>query len=102
MPPAARVVRVAEQAVLASAAGGAAAAVAEVTRRAGGHLGPDVAAAFTDAGAMVPVGTVPELCALPARFVDLESRWLIGHSEHLARLAEGAGRLAGLAGLAED
>jgi hypothetical protein len=45
LPLAARVVHVAEQAVLAHARGGLAGAVAETGRRAGGHLDPDLAAA---------------------------------------------------------
>ncbi|MEU7469194.1 HD domain-containing phosphohydrolase [Streptomyces sp. NPDC044984] len=118
---AARVVHVAEQAVLAHARGGEPAAVSEVAGRAGGHLDPDLAHAFAadavrvfaplrepDALASVvaceppPYITVsaekvPDLCAVLGRFVDLKSKWLIGHSEHVARLAVSAGRLAGLA-----
>jgi len=48
--PHARVVHVAEQAVLAYARGGPAAAVAEVRRRAGGHLDPKLAAQFATVG----------------------------------------------------
>jgi HD-GYP domain-containing protein (c-di-GMP phosphodiesterase class II) len=118
---AARVVHVAEQAVLAHAAGGEAAAVSEVAGRAGGHLDPELARAFAADAARVlaPLGEpdavmsvvasepppyitvsperIPELCAVLGRFVDLKGKWLIGHSEHVARLAERAGRLAGLA-----
>ncbi|QNE74174.1 HD domain-containing protein [Streptomyces finlayi] len=118
---AARVVHVAEQAVLAHAKGGEPAAVSAVVRRAGGHLDPDLARAFAadaakllaplrepDAVAsavavepppyvMVSAGEITGLCAVLGRFVDLKGTWLVGHSEHVARLAEGAGRLGGLA-----
>ncbi|MBL7522519.1 metal-dependent phosphohydrolase, partial [Frankia sp. CNm7] len=116
-----RIVHVAEQAVLAHARGGSTAAVAEIRRRAGGHLDPRLAAAFVAGAdvalaaltepdaiatvlalepaphATVPFGSVPRLCAVLARVVDLKSRWLLGHSEHVAALAEAAGRVAGLA-----
>ncbi|WP_302185121.1 HD domain-containing phosphohydrolase [Streptomyces sp. AC627_RSS907] len=116
----ARVVHVAEQAVLAHATGGALAATLAVERRAGGHLDPALATAFTESATtvlaplrvpdalagvlaleprpvvMAPVADVTELCALLGRFVDLKSRWLIGHSEHVARLATEAARLAGM------
>ncbi|MFD5258704.1 HD domain-containing phosphohydrolase [Streptomyces bobili] len=118
---AARVVHVAEQAVLAHAKGGEPAAVSAVVRRAGGHLDPDLARAFAadaakllaplrepDAVAsavavepppyvMVSAGEITGLCAVLGRFVDLKGTWLVGHSEHVARLAESAGRLGGLA-----
>ncbi|MGC9496261.1 HD domain-containing phosphohydrolase [Streptomyces sp. WG7] len=118
---AARVVHVAEQAVLAHARGGEPAAVAQVVRRAGGHLDPELARAFAADAAKVlaplrepdavastvaaeppPYVTVSaeevsDLCAVLGRFVDLKGKWLVGHSEHVARLAESAGRLGGLA-----
>ncbi|GAB3972717.1 HD domain-containing protein [Streptomyces sparsus] len=117
---AARVVHVAEQAVLAHAGGGEPAAVAAVVGRAGGHLDPKLAHAFAADAAKalaplrepdalasvvaaepppyvtVPAAEVPDLCAVLGRFVDLKGKWLIGHSEHVARLAESAGLLAGL------
>lgn len=117
---AARIVHVAEQAVLAHDLGGAPAAVAEVRRRSGGHLDPDLARAFVaDASVAlapleqpnalaavldlepvphvtVPFASLPQLCAVLARVVDLKSRWLLGHSEHVATLAADAGALAGL------
>ncbi|PDP84396.1 hypothetical protein CQJ94_27355 [Glycomyces fuscus] len=117
---AARVVHVAEQAVLAHARGGEPAAVSQVVGRAGGHLDPELARAFAadaekvlaplrepDAVASavaaepppyvtVSAEEVADLCAVLGRFVDLKGRWLVGHSEHVARLAEGAGRLGGL------
>ncbi|CAL9591938.1 3'3'-cGAMP-specific phosphodiesterase 3 [Nocardiopsis dassonvillei] len=116
-----RIVHVAEQAVLAHERGGEPAAVSEVVRRAGGQLDPALARAFaTDAAkvlaplcepdavvsvvaaepppyATVSAGEVSGLCAVLARFVDLKGKWLVGHSERVARLAEGAGRLGGLA-----
>lgn len=45
----------------------------------------------------VPAEDISGLCAVLGRFVDLKSKWLVGHSEHVARLAESAGRLGGLA-----
>ncbi|MET8117784.1 HD domain-containing phosphohydrolase [Micromonospora sp. NPDC005291] len=120
LSPAARTVHVAEQAVLAYAVGGVGGAVAEVRRRSGGHLDPALADVFlatpeaalapsdtTDAvvpvleaeplpHATVPFGSVPQLSAVLARIVDMKSPWLLGHSEHVADLAEGAGRVAGL------
>lgn len=116
----ARVVHVAEQAVLAHAAGGTTAAVTEVRRRAGGHLDPDLAAAFlreadvalaplaaTDMLAVVlaaepaPAASVPwadleRLCGALAVVADLKGRFLLGHSAHVADLATTAGRAAGL------
>ncbi|WP_229076596.1 HD domain-containing phosphohydrolase [Actinoplanes sp. DH11] len=120
LSPAARTVHVAEQAVLAGAVGGLAGAVAEVRRRSGGHLDPALAEVFLAAPeavlaapdsadavaavleaeplphATVPVESVPQLSAVLARIVDMKSPWLLGHSEHVADLAEGAGRAAGL------
>ena len=120
LSPVARTVHVAEQAVLACAVGGVSGAVAEVRRRSGGHLDPAIAGVFladpeaalapgdaTDAvvavleaeplpHATVPFASVPRLSAVLARIVDLKSPWLLGHSEHVADLAEGAGRAAGL------
>ena len=114
-----RVVHLAEQAVLAHAVGGLPAAVSEVRRRSGGHLDPQLAEAFVadpvasmapldqpDAIRAVldveprphvtfPFGSLPQLCAVLARLVDLKSTWFLGHSERVATLAEAAGRLAG-------
>ena len=59
-----RVVHVAEQAVFAHADGGIAGAVAEVRRRAGGHLDPDLAAVFVrDADALLAPLDAPDLLA---------------------------------------
>ncbi|HZX37356.1 MAG TPA: HD domain-containing phosphohydrolase [Streptomyces sp.] len=117
---AARIVHVAEQAVLAHDLGGEQAAVSEVRRRGGGHLDPDLARAFCSGPSValaplrrsnaiaavldlepvphvtVPFGSLPRLCAVLARVVDLKSRWLLGHSEHVATLAADAGELAGM------
>ena len=60
-----RIVHIAEQAVIAHASGGAAAAVAEVLRRAGGHLDPDLAARFVAAAdGVLAVLDVPDLLAV--------------------------------------
>ncbi|MGW4714163.1 HD domain-containing phosphohydrolase [Nocardia sp. NPDC004260] len=117
---AARIVHLAEQAVLAHAVDGISAATTEVRRRSGGQLDPELAAEFLrdptgalaplddrDAFATVldteptphhtlPYGWLPQLCAVLARVVDLKSPWLLGHSEHVAALAEQAARLSGL------
>jgi hypothetical protein len=116
----ARVVHVAEQAVLAAAEGGRAAAVSEVARRAGGHLDPGLAAAFlrsADAllssievpdlltavlaaeparAAAVGAARLDDLCAALAAVVDLKGRYLLGHSTHVAAVADAAARAAGL------
>lgn len=120
LSPAGRIVQVAEQAVLAHAVGGVPAAVAEVRRRSGGHLDPAVAGLFltdphaamasltlpdavaavldAEPGPHVTVAheSVPRLATALARIVDLKSPWLLGHSEHVAALAEAAGRVAGM------
>jgi HD-GYP domain-containing protein (c-di-GMP phosphodiesterase class II) len=115
-----RLVHLAEQAVLAHSGGGVRVAVLEVRRRSGGQLDPaladvfltdpaaalapldqpDAIAAVLDAEPLphvtVPFGSVPRLSAALARVVDLKSRWLLGHSEHVAALAAEAGRTAGM------
>ena len=120
--PVARVVHVAEQAVLAHFSGGLPAARNEVARRAGGHLDPDLCAEFSrhcdevigalDAPDMVaavvaaeptPVAVVDasaldRLCLALAIFTDLKGVHLIGHSPHVADLAAGAARLMGMDG----
>jgi hypothetical protein len=96
-----RVVHVAEQAVLAHAAGGTPSALAEVARRAGGHLDPDLSARFVALAGQalaplshhdaisavldaepappvtVPFGSAERLAVVLARVVDLKSRWLL-------------------------
>ncbi|WP_432505052.1 HD domain-containing phosphohydrolase [Kineococcus arenarius] len=115
----ARIVHTAEQAVLAHAAGGAPAAVAELRRRAGEHLDPALAQSFAAAAptvlaplrevdaftavlaaephphTTVPFASVERLCAVLARVVDLKSRWLLGHSEDVAAVAGAAGEALG-------
>lgn len=116
----ARVVHVAEQAVLAHGRGGAAAAVQDVRRRAGGHLDPDLAAVFVSSAeaalarldvpdvvaavvaaepqprAVLPVGHLHRLCLALAIVVDLKSTHLVGHSTHVADLAAASAGLLGL------
>ncbi|MCV2491071.1 LuxR C-terminal-related transcriptional regulator [Geodermatophilus sp. YIM 151500] len=113
----ARVVHVAEQAVFAHADGGVPAARAEVVRRAGGHLDPGLAAAFvSDAGDLLAALAAPDLlvavvaaepgpapvvgpadrtalCRALAAVADLKGRWLLGHSGHVAAVAD-AGAVA--------
>ncbi|MHC1560827.1 HD domain-containing phosphohydrolase [Actinomycetospora sp. C-140] len=117
----ARVVHVAEQAVFVHAETGDAAAVAaEVTRRAGGHLDPALAAAFArDAEALLAALDVPDLlaavlaaepgpgarvgaegleslCRALAVVADLKGTHLVGHSPHVAAVADRAAAAAGL------
>jgi HD-GYP domain-containing protein (c-di-GMP phosphodiesterase class II)/DNA-binding CsgD family transcriptional regulator len=116
----ARIVHVAEQAVLAAAEGGPAAAAAEVARRAGGHLDPDLATAFLRDGddllsvleepdlLAAVLGAEPataaaagparqgDLCSALAVVVDLKGRHLLGHSAHVAAVADAAAGVAGL------
>lgn len=115
-----RMVHVAEQAVLAHAAGGRSAAVREVGRRAGGHLDPDLAARFVDdadgllavldapdllaavmaaepgPGTVVFPGELGRLCRTLSVVVDLKGRYLLGHSAHVADVADAAAALAGM------
>ena len=116
----ARVVHVAEQAVMAHAARGVAGALAEIRRRAGGHLDPAVCEAFcadpepllapleADDVLVVAAALEPpprmmvgqsgllEISRAFATFADLKGTHLAGHSAHVAELALSAGRLAGL------
>ena len=111
LAPETRVLHVAEQAVLAEAAGGVAGAAAEVSRRSGGHLDPDLAAAFVaDAATIlaaadvpdpldavlerepvpwtaVPAAALTELLAVLGVVADLKSTYLVGHSARLASVA---------------
>jgi hypothetical protein len=115
---AARVVHVAERAVMAHD-GGVAAAVREVQRHAGGQLDPDVCLGFvahseaifsalgTDdvlAAALarepaphrkVSAAEIDRVCGAFATFADLKGRFLLGHSTHVAALSERAAELAG-------
>jgi HD-GYP domain-containing protein (c-di-GMP phosphodiesterase class II) len=116
---AARIVHVAEQAVMAHYEGGGQAALRHVTRRAGGHLDPDICAVFAVnieailsaldapdmlAGALaaeppppitVPAGDLDRVCSAFASFADLKGRFLLGHSAHVAELADRAADLLG-------
>jgi HD-GYP domain-containing protein (c-di-GMP phosphodiesterase class II) len=116
---AARVVHVAEQAVLAHYAGGAPAVADGVARLAGGHLDPDVCACLRDnvevvvtaldapdmlaeavrlePRAVITVSPVAMdgVCSAFASFADLKGRFLLGHSRHVADLVEKAARISG-------
>lgn len=116
----ARVIHVAEQAVLAHFAGGELAARREVARRAGGQLDPELCAAFSVHGEQVmgvlaapdmlaavlaaeplPValtgpGELDRLCMALAIFTDLKGVHLVGHSPRVADLAAVAAHLMGL------
>jgi len=116
---AARVVHVAERAVMGHYEGGSGAAAADVARRAGGHLdpeicaqlaanieeiaealdGPDMLAAALAAEppptSAVPAGGVERTCDAFATFADLKGRFLLGHSARVAKLAARAGELSG-------
>lgn len=115
-----RYLHVAEQAVLAQVVGGDGAAVAEVRRRAGGHLDPELVGVFVAhaAAVLAPTGAddllasvldrepaphravppsgLPALCAVLGEVADLKSVHLVGHSARLARLAGAAALRAGL------
>lgn len=116
----ARVVHIAEQAVLAHFRGGEAATRGEVARRAGGQLDPDLCTAFSahfeqvigalaapdilaavlaaepPPAAFVNPGDLDRLCMALAIFTDLKGLHLVGHSPHVAGLAAGAARLMGM------
>jgi HD-GYP domain-containing protein (c-di-GMP phosphodiesterase class II) len=119
---AARIVHVAEQAVMAHYDGGARAAELSVARRAGGQLDPGLCASFrADAEAMLAPLEAPDLLAEAlaaepppvakmaagdqervsvafATFADLKGRFLLGHSSRVATLA---GRAAAMMGYNE-
>jgi len=116
-----RILHVAEQAVFAHAESGVPGAVAEVGRRAGGHLDPELAAAFLAAadevlaavdasdllaaviaaepvpGPPVPPAQRERLCAALATVADLKGTYLVGHSPHVMRIADAAAVVAGVA-----
>ncbi len=118
IPIVARVVAIAEQATLAYAAAGPAAAIAELKRRAGGQLDPGLCAIFVAEAerCLAPIGPADALAvALDAEprpverigverlarlafalaaIGDLKGVWLSGHSSSVAALAD---RAAGLA-----
>lgn len=115
-----RIMHVAEQAVLAHVAGGTDHAIAEVRRRGGGHLDPDVARIFVDDAPSIlastaetdllaavlerepaPQSTVDgagftSLCGVLGMVADLKSVYLTGHSSRVARVAAAAARRVGL------
>jgi HD-GYP domain-containing protein (c-di-GMP phosphodiesterase class II) len=115
-----RLLHVVEQAVRARVTGGDTGALAEVARRAGGHLDPDLAAAFRAGGtrllaslqvadllaevldrepgepARLQAADLAELSAVLGLVADLKSTYLLGHSAHVARLADAAAGHAGL------
>jgi HD-GYP domain-containing protein (c-di-GMP phosphodiesterase class II) len=120
---AARVVHVAERAVVAHYDGGTQAAARDVARHAAGQLDPDICASFAANGeavftaleapdmlaaalaceppprTTVPLGDMDRVCSAFASFADLKGRFLLGHSGHVATLSEQA---AGLLGFDEE
>jgi HD-GYP domain-containing protein (c-di-GMP phosphodiesterase class II)/DNA-binding CsgD family transcriptional regulator len=121
----ARIVHVAEQAVLArtgdaQSPGPVSTVVEEVRRRAGGHLDPELAHRFVVAAdqllavlagpdllsaaleaepgprAQVPFGDLHRLALALAVVADLKGRYLIGHSTQVAALAAAGAAEAGL------
>lgn len=123
---AARVVHVAEQAVMVHHQAGPRAAAREVARRAGGQLDPEMCAAFAaHTDEILGVLELPDMlaavidrepppriavrredvdrvCSAFASFADLKGRYLLGHSAHVAELAERAAAGSGLDGEARD
>jgi DNA-binding NarL/FixJ family response regulator len=122
----ARVLAVADQAAIAHAIGGGAAARAEIARRAGGHLDPfacdafladadevlgridaaeDLVAAVREAEPAPVLSIAPadleRTCLALATFADLKGTHLIGHSPHVTELAVSAAAHAGLDGAEE-
>ena len=117
--PIAKVVHVAEQAVLGHYAGGVESARTTVARRAGGHLDPDlcdeflrnceavmgaldapdmlaaVVAAEPSPGLIADDRDLGQLSLAFAVFTDLKGVDLVGHSPHVAELAETATRMLG-------
>lgn len=118
--PIARIVAVAEQAAIAHATGGVAAACAELARRAGGLLDPSLCEVFLASAEEIlsPIDAADDLvdavrgaepapvlwlssgdlerpCMALATFADLKGFYLIGHSPHATELALDAARLAG-------
>jgi HD-GYP domain-containing protein (c-di-GMP phosphodiesterase class II) len=119
LTPAARVVHVAEQAVLGHYDGGVTAARERLARRSGGQLDPIMCSAFLEhADELLAPLEVPDLLAATlaleppprlsvspdahervstafALFADLKGRFLLGHSTHVATLAGRAAELCG-------
>lgn len=116
----ARVLHVAEQAVTARTRRGDNGALAEVERRAGGHLDPHLARSFVERGPMflaalgtadvlgealsrepwprreVGAAELGELCRVLGTVADLKSTYLIGHSQHVARVVSAAATADGV------
>jgi HD-GYP domain-containing protein (c-di-GMP phosphodiesterase class II) len=116
---AARVVHVAEQAVMAEYESGRDVAVERVGRQAGGRLDPEICATFAanrepvlaaldDPNMLaatissepppkltVAPGGLDRVCSAFATFADLKGRFLLGHSTHVAELVDRAGELSG-------
>ncbi len=117
---AARIVHVAERAVMAHYDGGDQEAVREVRRRAGGQLDPDLCGAFVAAADAIlnPLAAddilvqarefepeprrsvegkeIEAVCAAFASFADLKGRYLLGHAGHVAELVDRAATLGGI------
>ena len=114
---AARVATVAWIAVLAVERGATDCGMAEIARRSGGQLDPDMAATFiarataimpgsgsvwdeavaAEPGGVTYVGSdrIDAIAATMARFVDLLSIYTLDHSTHVAALAEAVAKAAG-------
>jgi HD-GYP domain-containing protein (c-di-GMP phosphodiesterase class II)/DNA-binding CsgD family transcriptional regulator len=117
---AARVMHVAEQVVFAQFEAGREGALANVERRSGGQLDPDICACFAanadevlgrldtadvltavvdsepPPALTMPASELAELCLAFATFADLKGTHLLGHSTHVAELVVGAARLLGM------
>ncbi len=120
LPLTARIVHLAEQAVIAHPSGGVPAAFAAVRQRSGGHLDPSLAAlvladpepvaaalevrdplsaviaAEPPPKARVALGELDRLGEAFADLSDLKCRFTLGHSRGVSRLAGDASALAGL------
>ena len=115
-----RIVHVAERAVLGLAHGSLADALADVRRRRGGQLDPDLVDRFLAAvpevlapldradpiaevvacepggAVMVDAAGLVAMARALAMIVDLKGRYLLGHSQHVAALAVGAAARLGV------
>jgi HD-GYP domain-containing protein (c-di-GMP phosphodiesterase class II)/DNA-binding CsgD family transcriptional regulator len=121
LTPVARVMHVAEQAVIAYTAGGQAHTLAAIARRSGGHLDPELAGiVVADPEPLLEALRTPEplpaaLAAEPAPkarvdrdaldttvaeafadLADLKCRFTLGHSRGVAELSDAAASLSGL------
>jgi HD-GYP domain-containing protein (c-di-GMP phosphodiesterase class II)/DNA-binding CsgD family transcriptional regulator len=122
----ARVMHVAEQVVFAQFEAGPEGALANVKRRAGGQLDPDICASFIahadevlgrldtadvlnavieaepPPALAMPASELGEACFAFAAFADLKGTYLLGHSTHVAELVVGAARLLGMDEAAQE